>query len=132
MKSFLYKFADGAEIETDSMTSAFLAELKEQHGACVYNGYTDQLESLTLLRANSHSRGDGFKPGWHPALGMEIRTNEQYQKELKARGMREVGNEKQEYKKKETKMFNDEFIKHAVDQGAEISGNEAAMLKGEA
>lgn len=131
-KTFLYKFADGAEIEVADMTSAFLAELKGQHGDCVYNGFTDQLESLQLLRANSHkAKTDGFQPGWHPALGMEIRTNGQYQEELKKRGMREVGNEKQDYKKKETKIFTEDIIKEAVDAGAEISGNEAKMLLGE-
>jgi hypothetical protein len=129
MKPFLYRFADGAEIETADMTLAFMAELKEQHGECVYNGFRDQLESLTLLRANSHkTKTDGFQPGWHPGLNMEIRTNEQYQRELKARGMREVGNEKQVEKKIKTKVFTEEIIKDAIDKGAEISGNEAAML----
>ncbi len=128
MKAFLYRFADGAEIETSDMTSAFLAELKEQHGECIFNGFTDQLESLTLLRANSHSRGDGFRPGWHPALGMEIRTNGQYQEELKARGLREVGNEKQNHKKKEMKVFSEEIIKDAIDKGAKLSGQEADRL----
>lgn len=125
---FTYRFADGAEIEVADMTNAFLAELKEQHGDCVYNGFTDQLESLQLLRANSHSRGDGFKPGFHPALGMEIRTNGQYQAELKARGLREVGNEKQNYKKKEMKVFSEEIIKDAIDKGAKLSGQEADRL----
>lgn len=128
-RSFLYRFSDGAEIETADMTSAFMAELKEQHGECVYNGFRDQLESLTLLRANSHkAKTDGFQPGWHPGLNMEIRTNGQYQEELKKRGMREVGNEKQPDKKISTKVFTEEIIKDAIDKGAEISGNEAAML----
>lgn len=128
-KLFTYRFSDGAEIETSDMTSAFMTELKEMHGECVYNGFRDQLESLTLLRANSHkTKTDGFQPGYHPALGIEIRTNEQYQRELKARGMREVGNEKQDYKKKETKVFSEEIIKEAVDMGAKISGNEASAL----
>jgi hypothetical protein len=128
-KVFTYRFADGAEIETADMTLAFMTELKEQHGECVYNGFRDQLESLTLLRANSHkAKTDGFQPGWHPGLNMEIRTNEQYQRELKSRGMREVGNEKIDHKKKETKVFTEETIKQAVDMGASISGNEATAL----
>lgn len=133
MKPFLYRFSDGAEIEVADMTSAFFNELVEQHGKCIYNGFTDQLESLTLLRANSHkAKTDGFQPGWHPALGMEIRTNGQYQQVLKERGMREVGNEKQDHKKKETKVFTEEIIKDAIQSGANISGNEAAALvKGE-
>lgn len=131
-KLFTYRFANGSEIETADMTNAFLAELVAQNGECVYNGFRDQLGSLQLLRANSHkAKTDGFQPGWHPALGMEIRTNGQYQAELKARGMREVGNEKQEHEKKATKVFTDEIIKEAIDSGAEISGQEAKMLTGE-
>lgn len=135
MKLFTYRFSDGMEIyrEPTKATMLEIAEIEKAHGnKLIFNGFTDQLESLTLLRANSHkAKTDGFQPGWHPALGMEIRTNGQYQEELKKRGMREVGNDKQEYKKKETKMFTDEVIKEAVDAGAEISGNEAKMLKGE-
>lgn len=131
-KVFTYRFSDGAEIETSDMTNAFMAELIEQHGACVYNGFRDQLESLQLLRANSHSRGDGFKPGFHPGLGIEIRSNEQYQRELKARGLVEVGNEKQKEKKKDFKVITEEVLKDAVDKGAQISGQEAKKLLGEA
>jgi hypothetical protein len=131
-KLFLYRFADGAEIETADMTNSFFRELVELHGECLYNGFRDQLSSLTLLRANSHkTKTDGFQPGWHPALGMEIRTNGQYQAELKARGMVEVGNEKQNHKKKETKVFTEEVIKDAIDAGAELSGREAAKLLGD-
>jgi hypothetical protein len=131
-KLFLYRFADGAEIETADMTTSFFRELVDLHGECLYNGFRDQLSSLTLLRANSHkTKTDGFQPGWHPALGMEIRTNGQYQAELKARGMVEVGNEKQNHKKKETKVFTEEVIKDAIDAGAEISGQEAKKLLGE-
>lgn len=133
-KLFTYRFSDGAEIETSDMTTAFMRDLVEMHGECVYNGFRDQLESLTLLRANSHkAKTDGFQPGWHPALGMEIRTNGQYQAELKARGMIEVGNEKPTtQKKKEKSVFTEEIIKDAVSMGAEISGNEAKKLLGEA
>jgi hypothetical protein len=131
-KLFLYRFADGAEIETADMTTSFYRELVDLHGECLYNGFRDQLSSLTLLRANSHkTKTDGFQPGWHPALGMEIRTNGQYQAELKARGMVEVGNEKQNHKKKETKVFTEEVIKDAIDSGAELSGNEVKKLLGE-
>jgi hypothetical protein len=132
-KLFTYRFADGSEIETSDMTNAFMSELVEMHGKCIYNGFRDQLESLHLLRANSHkAKTDGFQPGWHPGLNMEIRTNEQYQKVLKERGMVEVGNEKQNHKKKETKVFTEEIIKEAVGMGAEISGQEAKKLLGEA
>lgn len=133
MKTFLYLFADGSEHEIAGMTNDLLDDLKEQHGKLVFNGFTDQLESLQLLRANSHSKGDGFKPGWHPGLNMEIRTNGQYQQVLKEKGMVEIGNEKQ--KTRETKKksaFTEEIIKDAIDKGANISGREAgALLAGE-
>lgn len=131
MKTFLYLFSDGSEHEIAGMTNALLSDLKEQHGALVFNGFTDQLESLQLLRANSHSKGDGFKPGWHPGLNMEIRTNGQYQKILKEKGMVEVGNEKQKTQKVKSKSaFTEDIIKDAIKQGAEISGREADKLLG--
>ena len=132
MKLFKYVFADGAEIETSDMTNAFMSELVAIHGKCIFNGFRDQLETLHLLRANSHSRGDGFKPGYHPGLGMEIRSHEQYQKELKSRGLVEVGNEKRKEEKVDTKVFTEDIIKEAVQAGADISGQEAKMLLGEA
>lgn len=135
-KLFTYRFSDGMEINREPTRATMLeiAEIEKQYGnKLIFNGFTDQLESLSLLRANSHkTKTDGFQPGWHPALGMEIRTNGQYQAELRARGMREVGNEKQVEKKRESKVFTDEIIKEAVDAGAQISGQEAeALTKGE-
>jgi hypothetical protein len=131
MKLFTYIFADESIHELPSLTSNELYELKEKHGDLVFNGFMDQVGSQSLLRANSHSRGDGFKPGFHPALGMEIRSNEQYQRVLKEKGMVEVGNERQRDTVKKKTNFTEEVIKDAVAAGAEISGNEAAKLLGE-
>lgn len=106
----------------------------EQDNDCkmIFNGFFDQISSLQLLRANSHTRGDGFKPGFHPGLGMEIRTNGQYQSILREKGMVEVGNEKQKNPlQKKRSTFTEEIIKDAVAMGAEISGNEAAKLLGD-
>lgn len=134
MKSYLYRFTDGFETESSpSLTREQLDFFEDAHGACVFNGFRDALQSLTLLRANSHkAKTDGFQPGWHPGLGMEIRTNGQYQAELKARGMVEVGNEKPSERKSAPKGLGEEFVKEAIAQGANLSGNEAAALvKGE-
>lgn len=136
MKLFTYRFSDGMEIQREPTKATMLeiAQIEKDFGnKLVFNGFTDQLESLTLLRANSHkAKTDGFQPGWHPALGMEIRTNGQYQEELKKRGMREIGNEKQVEQKTSTKVFTEEIIKEVIDNGAEISGQEAeALVKGE-
>jgi hypothetical protein len=131
-KVFTYRFADGSEIETADMTNSFYRELIEQHGECLYNGFRDQISSLQLLRANSHKKKtDGFQPGWHPALGMEIRTNEQYQKELKARGMIEVGNEKQKAKELPKIDIGQTIVEEAQKVGAQLSGNEIAKVLGE-
>lgn len=115
------------------MTNNQLQELTDEHGPLEFNGFTDQLESLQLLRANSHPKGDGFKPGWHPGLNMEIRTNGQYQQVLKEKGMVEIGNEKQKPREmKKKSAFTEEIIKDAIDKGASISGREAgALLAGE-
>jgi hypothetical protein len=132
LKQFKYVFSDGSEIETADMTSAFMRELVELHGECIYNGFRDQLESLSLLRANSHKKKtDGFQPGWHPALGMEIRTNEQYQRVLKEKGMVEVGNEKRKEKKYESKV-GEIVLQEAEKTGAKLSDREKDMILGKA
>lgn len=135
MKLFLYRFSDGSEIhrEPTRATMDEIAEICKLQGIeLIYNEFRDQLDSLQLLRANSHkTKTDGFQPGWHPGLNMEIRTNGQYQQVLKERGMREVGNEKQSDAKRSTKVFTEEIIKDAVQAGAEISGQEASKLLGE-
>lgn len=132
-KLFRYAFADGSEIETAEMTSTFMRELVEQHGECIFNGFRDQLESISLLRANSHKKKtDGFQPGWHPALGMEIRTNEQYQRVLKEKGMVEVGNEKL---KDKGGGFKPDVGKIVVEEaqklGVSLSGNEIEKIVGD-
>lgn len=74
---------------------------------------------------------DGFKPGWNPALGMEIKDRGHYNRVLKKKGLIECGNEappKQEPIKKPT-YFTEKNIKHAVDSGAKLSGNEIKALK---
>lgn len=135
MKTFIYRFSDGSEI-TREPTNATMDEIKvicEQQGiTLIYNGFRDQLESLQLLRANSHkTKTDGFQPGWHPGLNMEIRTNGQYQAILKERGMVEIGNERQKDQvQKSSSVFTEEIIKDAIATGADISGNEAANLLG--
>lgn len=135
MKKFTYRFSDGHEMEMESTNAAMdIMRQYEQENDCkmIFNGFFDQVSSLQLLRANSHTRGDGFKPGFHPGLGMEIRTNGQYQEVLKEKGMVEVGNSVQTTpKQKKRAQFTEEIIKDAVAMGAEISGNEASKLLGE-
>lgn len=134
-KLFTYRFADGSEIETTDMTNSFMQELVEQHGKCIYNGFSDFMgvgrPSQVGIIGGANTRGDGFKTGYHPGLGIEIKSPKHFRDELKARGMVEVGNEKQVEKKKQAKVMTDEVIKQAVDMGADISGQEVAKLKGE-
>jgi hypothetical protein len=135
-KQFLYRFSDDSEI-TREPTNATMDEIREieklQGIKLIYNGYVDQLQSLTLLRANSHKKKtDGFQPGWHPGLGMEIRTNNQYQEELKKRGMVEIGNEKQKVRTEKKGAFDEETMREIKSMGAEISDRQAdALVKGE-
>jgi hypothetical protein len=136
MKTFLYKFSDGSEIYREP-TRATMDEIEqicaEQGIKLIYNGFTDQLNSLHLLRANSHSSGDGFKPGYQPALGIHVSSHEQFQSELKQRGLVEVGREKQsDAPKVKSSVFTEDVIKEAVAMGADISGRQAdALVKGE-
>lgn len=134
-KFYRYIFSDGMEINREATreTMKEIAEIEELNGVkLIYNGFHDQINSLQLLRANSHKqKTDGFQPGYHPGLGIEVRSHGHYQAELKARGLVEVGDQKQTDKKKSSKVFTDEVIKDAIDKGAEISGEEAKMLKGE-
>jgi hypothetical protein len=130
MKHFLYRFQDGTELEIAGMTNAMLANLKSLHGELTFNGFTDQLASLQLLRANSHTRGDGFKPGFHPGLGMEIRTNGQYQAILKEKGMVEVGREKQKDAPIAKPDIGGTVVEEAKKLGVELSGREIDKITG--
>lgn len=136
MKTFIYRFSDGSEInrEPTRATMDEIAEIEREQGIkLIYNGFTDQLESLQLLRANSHSRGDGFKPGYQPALGIHVSSHEQFQAELKERGLVEVGRERQsDSPTTKSSVFTEDVIKEAVAMGADISGRQAdALVKGE-
>lgn len=130
MKTFKYIFADGAEYELPSLTSAELYELKDMHGELIFNGFRDQIESLQLLRANSHSRGDGFKPGWHPGLNMEIRSNEHYQSVLKEKGMVEIGNEKRKKDYQYKSTVAETVVEEAKKAGVKLSDRETDKLLG--
>ena len=134
MKTFRYVFSDGHEIElepTNAGKEIIDTYCFDNNVKLIMNGYRDHLEGITLLRANSHSSGDGFKPGWNPALKMEVRTNGQYQQILKEKGLIEIGNEKQVTKKADIKSVADAVITEAQAVGAQLSGNEISKIKGE-
>lgn len=138
MKTFLYKFLDGAEIESGAISSGFMKDLVEQHGECIYNGWAKWLGVgepgawSGAIQGGSNTRGDGFKTGFNPALGMNIKSVQHYRDELKARGMHEVGNEKQrQHVKKAKTTFDDNDLREIVQMGADISGQEAEYLKQE-
>lgn len=134
MKTFKYKFADGAEIESGDMTKSFMSELVEQHGRCIHNEFQDFMgvgrPSVLGVIGGSNTRGDGFKTGFHPGLNMEIKSPQHYKNVLKEKGMHEIGNERQRKDTVKAKTtFDDTAIKEIVDMGADISGNEIEMLK---
>jgi hypothetical protein len=125
MKTYLYKFSDGSEIHREP-TRATMDEIEticsEQGIKLIFNGFRDQLDSIQLLRANSHkTKTDGFQPGFHPALGMEIRTNGQYQQVLKERGMVEIGNEKRTEVKRKSNVA-ETLVQEAQKAGADLGG----------
>lgn len=133
-KTFTYRFSDGSEIQREATreTMEEIAQYEIDHGVkLIYNGFRDQIDSLQPpLRANSHKRKtDGFQPGWNPALGKEIRTHGQFQAELKAKGLVEVGRDKQtDYKPKETKIFDKEMISEIKERGADLSDSQCESL----
>jgi hypothetical protein len=131
MRTFTYRFLDGTEIEHHSMTVEILEELAARHGECVYNGFRDHLSSLHLLRVNVQSRGDGWKPGFHPGVGKHFSSYEKYQSYLKENNLNEIGNERPKAApKKQEALFSDADIKDIRAKGAEISDREADKLTG--
>jgi hypothetical protein len=130
MNLYRYIFSSGFEVESEGLKLAEIEELSKAHGILIFNGYRAHLEGITLLRANSHTRGDGFKPGWHPGLNMEIRTNGQYQAELKARGMVEIGNEKQKSTPIAKTDIGSTVVEEAKKMGVELSGREIDKITG--
>ena len=132
-KQFLYRFSDGTEwwMEPNMRNREWRQEYCRDHNVTLeYDGFVDQLDSLQLLRANSHSKGDGFKPGFHPGLGMEIRTNEQYQQILKEKGLVETGGEQRKEKPVEKPDIGGVVIEEARKLGVELSGREIDKIAG--
>lgn len=131
MRQFKYTFSDGAEIETAEMTKAFMSELTEQHGECIYNEYQEFMgvgrPSTLGVIGGSNTRGDGFKTGYNPALGIEVRSPKHFSDELKARGLREVGNEKIGGTKKKSKLVDGETLKEMVEK-KEITSESASAV----
>src|SRR5687768_14029591 len=95
---FTYRFEDGTEMQTAHMTSNALALCEEHHGPCTYNGWAEFMgvgkPSTIGIIGGANTRGNGFKTGYNPALGIEIKSPRHYRDELKARGFVETGGEK--------------------------------------
>lgn len=90
--------------------------------------------SPIMINTKSFKRAfkkDSFKSGWNPALNMNITDKGHYKRVLKEKNLIECGNEKppkQEPTKKPT-YFTDKSIKDAVQEGADLSGQEIKALK---
>jgi hypothetical protein len=138
-RTFIYRFENckfnGEEIsvESEALGLEALAHMESQFGKCTYNGWAEFMgvgkPSRLGVIGGAHTKGDGFKTGWNPALGMEIRSPEHYRRTLKEKGLVEVGNEKRRDVAPKKTGLPEEIIKQAVDAGAEISGREAEALK---
>lgn len=132
-RTFTYRFEDGTECEMVSMPKSLMDDLEKRHGKCTYNGWAEfmgvgQPSRLGII-GGSNTKGDGFKTGWNPALGMEIRSPEHHKRVLKEKGLVEIGNERPRDAAPKKRGLTDEIIKDAVDHGAELSGREIEALK---
>jgi hypothetical protein len=125
---FKYKFKDGSEFEFGDLTSKALKMLEEVHGDCIYNGWAEFMgvgrPSTLGVIGGSNTRGDGFKTGYNPALGIEIKSPKHYRDELRVRGLQEVGNEKIGGTRKKEKLIDNESLKEMVEK-KEISSEAA-------
>lgn len=136
-RKFSYKFENGFEVDHENMSAVELLNLENEHGKCTFNGWAEFMgvgkKSTLGVIGGTNSKGDAFKSGWHPGLGMHIGGPAHYSKVLKEKGMVEVGNEKRKDAAPQRKSYiNEEIIGEAIQAGAEISGNEAeALIKGE-
>lgn len=136
-RTFLYRFEDGTEVEHGLMSAPDMNHLIETHGACTYNGWAEfmgvgQPSRLGVI-GGSNSRGDAFRTGYNPALGMEIRSPSHFKQVLKEKGLREVGTEKpRDPGVKKKSYISEEIVKQAIESGANITGQEAdKLVKGE-
>jgi hypothetical protein len=122
-----YVFSDG---HNETMTEKDALEYcKKNQCEILISEYIEMIKSQRLIRCNSHSRGDSWKPGFHPGLGKVVTSYRDYQRELKEKNLIEVGNESMTPEvNKKIKTISEETIKEAVEMGAEISGNEAQAL----
>ncbi len=69
--------------------------------------------------------------GYNPALGMHISGKSEYNKVLKARGLIEVGNEREAFDKiapSNNYSFSREDVKEIINQGADLSDGQADAL----
>lgn len=132
-RTFTYRFEDGHEEEASGFTESAFALMQLQHGKCTYNGWAEFMgvgkPSTIGIIGGAHTKGDGFRTGWNPALGCEIRSPSHFKQVLKEKGLVEVGNEKSKPAAPIKKSYIDEeVIKEAVANGAEISDSAAEAL----
>lgn len=132
-RTFTYRFENDFEIQVPMLDKDELRLLERENGKCTHNGWAVFMgvgePSRLGVIGGSNTRGDGFRTGYNPALGMEIKSPSHFKQVLKEKGLREVGNEKPSTGTKIKKSYiDDEMIKQAVDSGAKISGQEASAL----
>lgn len=136
MKTFRYVFSDGHEMELEPNNSGKeMIEIycRENNASLVFNGFHEFMgvgrRSTLGVIGGSNTRGDGFKTGYNPALGAEVKSPSHYKALLKEKGLHEVGNEKQKDAKRVMKSLIDaETIKEVKEMGAEIGDVAAEHL----
>ena len=98
----------------------------DQNCQITYNGFLDFVEKATTRRPIR-----AFREGYHPGLGMYVKSESEYKDILKERGLVEVGNDRVDNTptKVENAFYSDDNLKQIVGMGADLSGNEIAALK---
>lgn len=130
-EKFKFVLSNGEEL----FTTAYQARCYAKEGGfkIIEDGeFIDKIQTLKFCTKHRESRykKDGFKPGFQPQLGIEVNSRAEYDKELKKRGLVEMGNEKPEHQElKRKSAFNDDLIKEIKHMGSNISDREIDALK---
>lgn len=119
---FFYEFSDGF---SRYMTGEEATKRAQETGATITRDDLKRSQEASVRMTK-----DGFQIGYNPALGMHIRGRKHYSQVLKERNLIEMGKERRKPTERiERKLIDDEILKAAIDQGADISGREAEALK---
>jgi hypothetical protein len=117
-----WTFSDGhKDYLTDEEAKAYM----DKTGAYRLR-YHKTYEELHPIKPLRRFKSDAWSPGWQPALGMHCESKSDYDREIKKRGLIEMGNEPPtQHKPAPAKPYvTDEVVNMARDMGASFSDGE--------